>query len=167
MKKRPSQKLSAAGKSQPASLKQKESKVASPAVWQAAASGRSPNESADEFLSPAIFIQEITKIFTGVLLVLLSLRGLLAFYGAKQGTWLEQLINFVTEPILMPFRNLFWDAKAGEIPVFFSMLSVLFIGVLVYLSIGLASKYALWQKFHEKKPMAASGRKIQSQSRTA
>lgn len=105
----------------------------------------------DKSLSFTSLAQEIIKISTSILLVLLSLRGLLAFYGAKQGTWFEQMIHSVTSPFVLPFQGLFTDTKAGEVPVFFSILCVLSLGVLLYVSVGLAGKYSLWLKLQLKK----------------
>jgi uncharacterized protein YggT (Ycf19 family) len=113
-------------------------------------------ESVEEFLTLTSFIQELIKIFTWITLVLLAFRGLMAFYGAKQSTWLEQLIQLITTPVVMPFRHLFIDTKAGEVPVFFSMLFALSAGVVLYLLVGLSGRFILWLNTQEKKPLIGS-----------
>ncbi len=119
--------------------------------------------SLEKILSQTVLAQEVIRLFTGILLVLLSIRGLLAFYGAKQETWLEQVIDFVTAPVVLPFRSLFTDSRAGEVPVFFSMLCVLSLGVLLYTIVDLVSKYSLLQKLQVRKSMLST-QKTQNQS---
>ncbi len=104
--------------------------------------------------------QDIIKTVTWVLIVLLSFRGLLSFYGAKQSSWLEQVVNLTTAPLVIPFRSLFIDTKAGETPVFFSMLCVAFLGILMYVTIGYIAKYSYLLKMHKKS--IASTQKFQS-----
>ena len=122
------------------------------------------SESVEEFLTLTSFIQELIKIFTWIMLVLLAFRGLMAFYGAKQSTWLEQLIQAITAPVIMPFRHLFIDTKAGEVPVFFSMLFALSAGVILYLLVGLSARFMLWLNIQENKSLITSS-KTQKQLR--
>lgn len=105
----------------------------------------------EEYGSPAKMVQDIIKIITASFLVLISFKGLLTFYGAKQGNWLEQTVNFITAPLVAPFERMFMNSKAYEAPVFMSFLVILSIGALSYALAGLFLKYSLRQKLKQEK----------------
>jgi len=84
-------------------------------------------------------LQQRISIFTWLVVLLLSLRGLFAFYGMQQKGTIEQVVNFVTEPVVQLFSFSFLGSL-GDIPaitVFFAAISLL----LVSYSLQIAIKY--------------------------
>ena len=73
-------------------------------------------------------LQQRISIVTWLLTLLLSMRGLYAFYGMKEKGFLELLITVVTEPIVQLFQ--FASLSSSDIPgmsVLFATVSVLLI----------------------------------------
>ncbi len=59
-------------------------------------------------------LQQRVSIITWIVVCLLSVRGLFAFYGMKEKSWVEQLIHLITDPIVSIFS--FSSLEASNIP---------------------------------------------------
>lgn len=86
-------------------------------------------------------LQQRISITTWAITLLLSLRGLFAFYGMKEKGSFEQIITFITEPMVQLFT--FERLANLEIPginVLFATVSFLLLSQLVQFGIWLADQ---------------------------
>lgn len=84
----------------------------------------------------SVLQQRISHV-TWLIVLLLSIRGILAFYGMQEKSMFEQVINFVTEPIVQLF-NLKFLGSLSDIPgiaICFAAVSLLLISYILQISI--------------------------------
>ncbi|HQR35635.1 MAG TPA: hypothetical protein PLK30_23040 [Blastocatellia bacterium] len=75
---------------------------------------------------------------------LISLQIVFDLFGARRGNGIRDFIEFVSAPILAPFKNLFLDPAAGVFRLRFSYLAALVIYILLHIAInGLLRMLAL------------------------
>lgn len=85
-------------------------------------------------------LQQRISIVTWCITLILSLRGLFAFYGMKDKGFIEQIISFVTEPLVQLFR--FERIESLEIPgisILFATIAILLLGQLAQFSVWLVN----------------------------
>jgi succinate dehydrogenase hydrophobic anchor subunit len=85
-------------------------------------------------------LQQRISIVTWIITLLLSLRGLFAFYGMKDKGSFEQIVTFVTEPIVQVFQLGFLDSLSDipGIAVLFATISVLLISYIIRFALHIA-----------------------------
>ncbi len=117
-----------------------------------------PEPTTPNRLSPFKTIQQRISVTTWLITLLLSLRGLFAFYGMKDKGSVEQVITFVTEPAVRLFS--FDPITAIGIPgisVLFAAVSILLISNMLQIGLWLTEQrqirvqeYVARQAIHSK-----------------
>lgn len=80
----------------------------------------------DPALSRLALLQKRVAFITWIIVTLLSLRGLFVFYGMKEKGSLEQIITFITEPMVQLFKITGIDnINLPAASVFMSLITVL------------------------------------------